>query len=1174
MDFFPSWTTCALFPMSFHVVRFPALRPVLLLVLCLLLAPCIPHAAAQEDDEGGIKILSGLRKTNGYRRSWAVVIGINYENVKVPDAARSLVPPLRNAENDAQVLRDVLVNLYDYSPECVVLLKGEAATKHDIERVLNEFKDDAKVKPDDSLLVFFSGHGTRIENESDERGAIYASNVQFSPSGKLSSGGCLRMHKDLLPLLDASPARHKLLILDCCHSGEIFSLRARSRSEADDRRANSLFEAKGSIQAMASCRDRQRASDGIGTNSPFTAALLQGLRRIPAREDNDGARIGVNQLFTYMLPELKNLPNGQSPDCRLLDKVDGEFSFFPANTTEAQAEFALHRTSKEEFQLLQAMVPGDHGNWWFEEMPWFIPSLRLMILEKTASDRSALQSSAIRSDELHKLAEDLHRDLQEQLNKLREDGGDPIKRKLLQMRLSHFKGLLTKSAKDSRLNVAKIVEEFTGLNEEERAALTASDLHLLAVAKHYLHQESDEVDDVEAAYTAALERFDVNIGNELALKALCHADHGQFLSLVKRDYAGAAEQFNKALMLFGSDLMPDAKAVDMMGQPVALPAGTLTTKADLENGTRRIVSGSAPPAFRVFVLCSEAEAWQRQNRWGKANDLLNTALHVARGFDVEHELMVFVLNRVAWAHMEQWRIAEAEQYFRQANEILARLGRTTNDVTEEGNTTPSIADTKPAVDRRWADLKVMLGYDYNSLVRYLHHLHGLAMAKRFRGREPEAVEDYRLIVQMTAESMTQLKHGQISAQAAGDAEKRLLERLVNSQERLADCNLFGDPSRRDLGEAADDYRRALHACASMPAGTTRSQRRMALLYRLSLSLALPSKSQDVELASEFCREACELRSAAKIRSVEVNGTLGLVAEAVVKVFAEKEGLVRESAASESKSETATPSPAAKNLTALANLRKTIRDLCDELNGNLHRDQLETLLLATKVLADEVPDQDRYHLAEDSELLLYLCRLVLPKGSAQGDIRYRRQEAGAYLHAYFDTVLRTKLRMNPKHVKDLIEVQWEATRGEFFTKPQFNAPVLAVYLLEDQCYLLLDVPGGTSKWFSLKGEFFVQAVKRGCFNPEAKLPLPEELQQELTQLRHRSKPTDAGIAADLVPPLPGRLQLRWIDAVRGLTLPQTLPGGGVALKPVNASFPFHLPEGIETEAALPPVRSAE
>ncbi len=1144
------------------MVKFFLRRPLLVCLglLTSLSAAVEVYAQPSDDDEAGIKIVSGIPKSGGYGKTWAVVIGINYENAQVPEAARSLVPPLRNAENDAQALREVLVKLYGYEPQCVVLLKGAAATKQEIERALNDFKDEAKIKAEDSLLVFFSGHGTRIDNESDERGAIYAANVDFTERGKLK-GGCLRMHKDLLPLLDACPAKHKLLILDCCHSGEIFSLRARSRSEADDRRSNALFDAQGSIQAMASCRDRQRASDGIGSNSPFTAALLQGLRRIPAREDSARARIGVNQLFTYMLPELKNLPNGQSPDCRLLGEVDGEFSFFPAGTPAALAEFALHRTSKEEFQLLQAMVPGDHGNWWFEEMPWFVPSLRLMILEKTTPDRAALQSSAIRSEELHKLAEDLHRELQEQLTALRDAGGDPVKRKLLQLRLNHFKSLLTKSTKDTRQIVTNIVADFEGLKDDEQQCLTASDLHLLAVAKHFLHQETNETEEVETAYTHALARFNVNVGNELALKSLCHADYGQFLSLVKRDYAGAAQQFHEALALFGSDLTPETRALDMMDHPVAPPAASATddkAKTEAPLGTRRIIAGSAPPAFRVFVLCSEAEAWQRQNRWGKANDLLNTALHVARGFDVEHELMVFVLNRVAWANMEQWRIEDAQQYFRHANEILARMGRTTNEDAAETVARPMLGPAKPAVDYRWTDLKAMLGYDYNSLVRYLHHLHGLAMAKRFRGQEQEAVEDYRLIIQMIAESMTQLKHGEGNAQATGDAERRLLERLINSQERLADCNLFGDCSRRDLREAADDYRRALHACGSMPAGNTRSQRRMSLLYKQALALSLPSKVQDVALASEYCREAAELRKAQHIRSIEVNGTLGLIAEAVVAVFAEKENTAP-----------------AKDMDALGLLRTAIREQCDELNGNLHRDQLETLLLATKVLADEVPDSDRFHLAEDSELLLHLCHLVLPKSSSLSARRERRQDAGAYLRSYFDTVLRTKLRMKPKQVKDLLEIQWEATRGEFYTKPQQSAPILAVYLLDDECYLLLDVPGGVSKHYCLVGKYYVAAAKRGCYNAEYRLPLPDELQQELVQLRKRETASDAALIAAanagepaIARPELARLQLRWIDPVRGLALPGPLPAGAVVLKPVTSGFPFSIPEGIETEEIQP------
>lgn len=1125
----------------------------------------------------GFEFPDEAKKHGGYGQSYAIVIGINYENVKVPEAARSLVPPLRNAENDAQSLHDVLVKLYGYDADKVVLLKGAAATKQEIEKALNDFKDETKVKPEDSLVVFFSGHGTRIENETDERGAIYAANVQFSTSGKLSSQGCLRMHKDLLTLLDASPAKHKLLILDCCHSGEIFSLQARSRSEADDRRSDSLFEAKGSLQAIASCRDRQRASDGIGANSPFTAALLQGLRRIPAREDNQGVRIGVNQLFTYMLPELKNLPNGQSPDCRLLNKVDGEFSFFPSTSDDAKKEFSQYSTSKEEFQLLQAMVPGDHGNWWFEETPWFVPSLRLMILEKTPVERAAARSSAINSEELHRLAEDLHRELQDELGKLPEGEGNQVKRKLLQMRLAHFKGLLTKTAKDSRKHIERIVDDFEKLTKEENESLTASDLHLLAVAKHSLHQEAEITDEVELAYKCALERFNVTVGNELALKSLCHADYGHFLNLVKRDYSGAADQFHKALALFGSDLLPDTKALDMMGTPVAPPTGKVATDSDMETGTRRIVAGSAPPAFRVFVLCSEAEAWQRQNRWGKANDLLNTALHVARGFDVEHELMVFVLNKVAWAQMEQWRIEEAQQHFARANSILLQLGRTTGDSSDRAAIAPALIE-RPSADSRRGDVQNMLSYDYNCLVRYLHHLHGLAMAKRFRGDEHGAVEDYRLIIQMTAEAMTVLKHGSANTAATGEAEKRLLERLINSQERLADCNLFGDPSRCDLGEAADDYRRALQACASLPAGTTRNQRRMALLYRRALALCLPSDAQDVNLAQAYCAEASELREALKIRSIEVNGTLGEVTEAIVAVFAEeKDAQPAEAAAREPVAGERVPRDmvmadlsvvSKKELTALKALRATIRRQCDLLDGNLHRDQLETLLLATRVLAEQVPLDDRFHLSEDSELLLYLCRQVLPKSGGESS-RYRRQEAGHYLHPYFDTVLRTKLRMKPRHVKDLLEVQWEATRGEFFTKPQFNAPVLAVYLLDDKVHLLLDIPGGTSKAFCLEGEYLVSAVKRGGGNPESRLPLPEELQRELGQLRSKTKTSEAPLPGGETVAIGSRLQLRWVDPIRGLQLPLNVPDGKGGMKPDLTAFPFIVPAGVDTEVILPP-----
>lgn len=1084
-------------------------------------------AAQDQGDDKGYTPYSGIPKTSdGYGDSWALIIGINYQDTasKVPAVARGLVPMLNNAENDAAELQKVLVNLYGYREDHVIPLIGAGATKEAIERELNAFKD--KIKPNHSVLVFFSGHGTRIENVEGERGAIYAADVGFTEAGRLKSG-YLRMHLDVLKTLKEDiPAKHKLLILDCCHSGEIFSLNARARSDAGDRRALALFEADNSIQAIASCRDRQRASDGSGKNSPFTAALLQALRRIPAREGAGVAsrsRVGVNQLFTYMLPELKNLSNGQSPDCRSLGNVDGEFAFFPAATQAANDEFGKNFTSDKEFRTLQAMVPGDHGNWWFEEMPWFIPSLRLMILEKAPPDKSALQSSAIRSEELHELAVELHRDLQKAVT----DAPVGIKRTLHELRLAHVRALLSKSARDSRQVVEKIVSDFETLGPSEREQLEASDLHLLAVGKHYLQrktEETEKVDAVDAAYAEALKRFDVNKPNELTLKSLCHADYGLFLSSVKREYANAATQFRSALSLFGSDLAPEVTAATAGDGPVQ------TVDATVAGGTatpevRKIVSRSAPAAFRVFVLCSEASAWQQQNRWGKANDLLIEAHLVAKGFDEDHQLTVFVLNQIAWGQMVQWRIDEAVKHFDRANTILLKLAQSTDDA---GNV---LVERKS----RQQQFEIMLGYDYNALARYLHHLHGLAMAKRFRGQRDEAISDYREIVRMIAVALDQLKHGKSTRLVTGDVESTLLNRLVNSQERLADCNLFGNPAHPDLQEAADDYRRALNACAFLAPGDSRDNWRMRLLFKLSLALSIPSTAQDLELAGAYCREATELRKKLKVRPADAEGTLGLVSEAVVGVFAKS-------------AKSLTVASAEVEADALSNLRRQIHALCDELRGSLHRDQLETLLLATKVLVDQVPAEDRYHLAEDSELLLYLCRLILPRGSATPGNEHLRQETGSYLHAYYDTAMRNKLRMKPTHVKDLLEIQWEATRSEFYAKPSVPRPVLALYLLDDKCYLLLDVPGGASKSCCLEGNYYVKALTRACCDERADcLPLPEDIQEELIKLRKLEKtsvPVRSGkpvvtANAEVSIDQGTILQLRWADPVRGLSEPQSL-----------------------------------
>ena len=246
-----------------------------------------------------------------------------------------------------------------------------------------------------------------------------------------------------------------------------------------------------------------------------------------------------------------------------------------------------------------------------------------------------------------------------------------------------------------------------------------------------------------------------------------------------------------------------------------------------------------------------------------------------------------------------------------------------------------------------------------------------------------------------------------------------------------------------------------------------------------------------------------------------------------------------------------------------------------------------LLLATKVLVDQVPDTDRFHLSEDSELLLHLCRQVLPKAARNSSRNERDQEAGAYLRAYYDTVMSNKLRMKPRHVKDLLEIQWEATRGTLYTKKRESEPVLAMYLLDNECCLLFDVPGGVSKYYSLVGKHSVAAVKRACFQVDWRLPLPEELHQELIHLTKTG--TSGSLLASALSPTSNdsnqtsdasgegharrpRLQLWWDDPERGIDVAPQLSSRlstadesrTIALKPIRLYFPFLLPQEFEVE----------
>ena len=1056
-------------------------------VCCCWPAPTVAQQPPEKDLASGFTLENDTAPAVGYRKSFALVIGINYHDPTRPVEDLIALPELKNAENDAKAFAKLLKTHYGYTDENLVVLLHEEATHQRIMDALGEFADPAKVSEGDSVLVYFAGHGTRIDGKANERGAIYPFDVRLSGGRPLNRH--IRLHSDLLNSLKKSDARHKLLLLDSCFSGEIFNIAARPRSEVDDRGQKDLFSYS-AIQAIASCRATQVASDGTGEHSPFTNSLLNGLQRLPARNVRGaGSRVWTNQLFRYMRSELNTGQAAQNPDCRNLTG-DGEFHFFP------KGDFSRFKGKDHDFKVLQAMVPGEHGFWWFEEIPWFIPSVRRAVLANTETHRSNIESLVISHDALRRLAEDEALRL--------KDSQVPLDK----MRVRHLEMLLNRQAAD---NFMTIMESIATDLESDKEQLEPTDLHFLAVLQHALGQE-----EANSTYRMALLAYVAEGDTYNALRALCLADYAFFL--MKGSPKAAAERFRQADSVFGIQ---------------------------------------APASFRIYILCQEASAWLRLKNWGEANSRLLIARDLATNFDAMHALTAEVHRRRAWAQMIQWRVNEAAESFQKSNEILHSVMSSTVQSDESESIAEHDADDLP------------ITHDYTSLVAYLHNLHGLAMTIRYKGDSDEAARQYRGLVRMIMAVRSRLKQ---SATATVDSktDDRVLRRLINTQERLADCNLFGDPVTRDLKESLDDYRRALSLCHDL--GGDRDRIRASLLFKKALALSCSgSPVQDTELATYTCQEAAKLtRELGTAATDTLLSYETLVSNIVLVEHATKKKhrtIGTSSRGVDSSGQASSLNdPAADD--PIKQLRNAILELRDEIGTNVQRDQLELLLYATRVLLNHSEDSNRYFLNEDSELLLSFCRHTLvPYDNRSGLNRYKVQDARAFLRPYYDTVMRRKILQGENtNIKDLLEVQWQATHGQYYVKPKIEMPVIALYLLDEECILMFDLPRGASRFYELSKleNISLEEIRAACEAGSQKLLLPREVTRELTRWR-----TTHGENASLT------IDCLWQDHKLLDIQPdvESFVGSEDGASEFIGQFPLELPKGFVMHAASEKTASA-
>ncbi len=209
----------------------------------------------------------------GYRKSWAVVIGINdYQKW----------PKLEYAVNDAKSIGDLMKKIgFD---EVIMLLDGEA-TQQNILRVLgDELK--AKTQEEDRVFVFFAGHG-QTEALPNSLKEDYIIPVEGEMHNYYSTAISIdRLQK----LSDRLRAKHMFFAMDSCFSGLLLRL----RGGAPDAYAGMEQTTARVRQVLTAGSEGEQVAEVEG-HGLFTKLLIAGLQG--AADLNQDKHITATELY-------------------------------------------------------------------------------------------------------------------------------------------------------------------------------------------------------------------------------------------------------------------------------------------------------------------------------------------------------------------------------------------------------------------------------------------------------------------------------------------------------------------------------------------------------------------------------------------------------------------------------------------------------------------------------------------------------------------------------------------------------------------------------------------------------------------------------------------------------------------------------------------------------------
>jgi uncharacterized caspase-like protein len=237
------------------------------------------------------------------RRSALIVATSQYRD--------SRLAALEGPGEDAEALRTVLANKAIGGFDVRVALNSRVET---LRRTLEGFFADRA--RDDLLLIHFSGHGLK-----DDDGQLYLAAADTQIDRLLSTGiDAAWVNR----LMNRCRSERIALFLDCCFAGA-FTTGMTRRVGMDTAGVKEQFTGSGLFVITASDAMQYSFEGGrqVGQPpepSPFTKALVDGLRSGEADRDEDG-HVSINELFDYLEDRIRETSPSQTPTKSAFNQV-------------------------------------------------------------------------------------------------------------------------------------------------------------------------------------------------------------------------------------------------------------------------------------------------------------------------------------------------------------------------------------------------------------------------------------------------------------------------------------------------------------------------------------------------------------------------------------------------------------------------------------------------------------------------------------------------------------------------------------------------------------------------------------------------------------------------------------------------------------------------------------